>query len=76
MQKLLIDMIRAHKNSNCIMPLKFKFLLRKFAFLLGRFPTKFQTFAYNSRTVRSSYMKFWQQFEINELYVSAKFCGN
>ena len=28
---------------------------------------KFQTFAYNSRTVRSSYMKFWQQFEINEL---------
>ena len=28
---------------------------------------KFQTFAYNSRTVRSSYMKFWQQFESNEL---------
>ena len=24
---------------------------------------KFQTFAYNSRTVWSSYMKFWQQFE-------------
>ena len=34
---------------------------------------KFQTFAYNSRTVRSSCMKFWQQFEINELYVSPNF---
>ena len=37
---------------------------------------KFQTFAYNSRTVGSSYMKFGQQFEINELYVSTKFRGN
>ena len=37
---------------------------------------KFQTFAYNSRTVWSSYMKFWQQFEINELYVCIKFRGN
>ena len=37
---------------------------------------KFQTFAYNSRTVRSSYMKFWQQFEINELYVCTQFRGN
>ena len=37
---------------------------------------KFQTFAYDSRTVGSSYMKFWQQFEINELYVSTKFRGN
>ena len=27
---------------------------------------KFQTFDYNSRTVRSSHMNFWQQFEINE----------
>ena len=27
---------------------------------------KFQTFAYNSRTVWSGFMKFWQQFEINE----------
>ena len=36
---------------------------------------KFQTFAYNSRTVWSSFMKFWQQFEINELYVSTKFRG-
>ena len=36
----------------------------------------FQTFAYNSKTVRSSYMKFWQQFEINELYVCTKFWGN
>ena len=37
---------------------------------------KFQTSAYNSRTVWSSYMKFWQQFEINELYVCTKFRGN
>ena len=37
---------------------------------------KFQTFAYNSRTVGSSNMKFGQQFEINELYVCTKFRGN
>ena len=37
---------------------------------------KFQTFAYNSRTVGPSYMKFGQQFEINELYVCTKFQGN
>ena len=37
---------------------------------------KFQTFAYNSRTVWSSYMKFWQQFESNKLYVCTKFRGN
>ena len=37
---------------------------------------KFQTFAYNSRTVWSRNMKFWQQFEINELYVCTKFRGN
>ena len=37
---------------------------------------KFQTFAYNSRTVGSSNMKFWKQFEINELYVYTKFRGN
>ena len=37
---------------------------------------KFHTFAYNSRTVGSSYMKFWQQFEINELYVCTQFRGN
>ena len=37
---------------------------------------RFQTFAYNSRTVWSNYMKFWQQFEINEFYVSTKFRGN
>ena len=37
---------------------------------------KFHTFAYNSRTVWSSFMKFWQQFEINELYVCTKFRGN
>ena len=49
-------------------------------FLLGHFQTnvraKFQTFAYNSRTIRSSYMKFWLQFEINELDVCTKFRGN
>ena len=37
---------------------------------------KFQTFAYNSRTVGSSCMKFGQHFEINELYVCTKFRGN
>ena len=37
---------------------------------------KFQTFAYNSRTVWSSYMKFWQQFEINDLHVCTQFRGN
>ena len=37
---------------------------------------KFQTFAYNSRTVVSSYMIFEQQFEINELYVCTQFRGN
>ena len=37
---------------------------------------KFQTFAYNSRTVWSSFVKFWQQFEINELYACTKFRGN
>ena len=37
---------------------------------------KFQTFAYNSRTVGFSYMKFWQQFEINELYICTIFRGN
>ena len=36
---------------------------------------KFQTFAYNSRTVGPRYMKFGQQFEINELYVCTKFRG-
>ena len=37
---------------------------------------KFQTFAYNSRTVWSSNMKLGQQFEINELYVCTQFRGN
>ena len=37
---------------------------------------KFQTFAYNLKTVGFSNMKFRQQFEINELYVCAKFWGN
>ena len=37
---------------------------------------KFQIFAHNSRTVWSSYMKFWQQFEINELEVCTEFRGN
>ena len=37
---------------------------------------KFQTFAYNSRTVQSGCMNFGLQFEINELYVCAKFRGS
>ena len=37
---------------------------------------KFQIFVYNSRTVWSNIMKFWQQFEINKLYVCTKFEGN
>ena len=37
---------------------------------------EFQTFAYNSKTVRPSYMKFGQQFENNELYVCTQFRGN
>ena len=37
---------------------------------------KFQTFAYNSRTVGSSNMKYGEQFEINELYACTKFRGN
>ena len=37
---------------------------------------KFQTFAYNSRTIGFSYMKFGQQFEINELYVCTIFRSN
>ena len=37
---------------------------------------KFQTFAYNSRTVGSSYMTFGQEFEINKLHVCTKFRGN
>ena len=37
---------------------------------------KFQTFAYNLRTVGSSFMKVWQQFNINELFVCTKFRGN
>ena len=36
----------------------------------------FRLFAYNSRTVWSSFMKFWQQLEINELRVCTKFRGN
>ena len=44
--------------------------------IFQRTSAKFQTFAYNSRTVGSSFMKFWQQLEINELYVCTKFRGN
>ena len=36
----------------------------------------FQTCTYNYGTVRSSHMKFWQQFEVNKLYVCTKFRGN
>ena len=51
---------------------------RVFLFLLGIFKvtsTKFQTFAYYSRTVWSSRMKLWQQFEVNQLYVCTKYRG-
>ena len=37
---------------------------------------KFQIFAYNSRTVWFSFMKFWQHFETNKLYVCTTFRGN
>ena len=37
---------------------------------------KFQTFAYNSKTVGPSYIKLGQQFEINELYVCTNFRSN
>ena len=37
---------------------------------------KFLTFAYNSRTIGYSFMKFGQQFGINELYVCTKFRRN
>ena len=37
---------------------------------------KFRTFAYNSRAVWCSYMKFWQQFETIDLHVRIKFWGN
>ena len=48
-------------------------------FLLGHFQTtsaKFQTVAYNSRTIKSSLMKFGQQFEIIDLHLCNKFRGN
>ena len=57
----------------CAMNLKF---LCFYSAIFQLTSAKFQTFAYNSRTVGSSYMKFWQQFEINELYVCTKFRGN
>ena len=44
--------------------------------IFQRTSAKFQTFAFNSRTIGSSNMKFGQQFEINELYVCTKFRGN
>ena len=37
---------------------------------------KFQTFACNSRMIWPSYMKFWQHFEGNKMYVCTKFRGN
>ena len=36
---------------------------------------RFQTFAYNSRTLWSCFIKFRQQFEITELHVCTKFRG-
>ena len=50
--------------------------LRFYSAISQLMSVKFQIFAYNSRTIRSSYMKFWQQFEINELYVCIKVRGN
>ena len=37
---------------------------------------KFQTYAYYSSTSWSSHMEFWQQFEVNELYICTKYRGN
>ena len=37
---------------------------------------KFHTFAYNSRTVKYSYMKFGHQFKINKMSVCTKCRGN
>ena len=39
------------------------------ACFLGPTSAKLQTFAYNSRTVWSSYMKFGQQLENNKIFV-------
>ena len=49
--------------------------LRLYSAIFQLTSAKFQTFAYNSRTVGSSYMKFRQRVEINELYVCTKFRG-
>ena len=48
-------------------------------FLLGDFPfneCKCLNFAYKSKTVRASFVKFRQQFEINKTIVGTKFRGN
>ena len=49
-------------------------------FLLGHFPTNgvqnFRLLLLTQKRFGSSYMKFWQQFEINELCVCTKFRGN
>ena len=48
-------------------------------FLLGILQltgAKYQAFAYNLRTVRSSFMKFGQKFQINKMFVLIKFWGN
>ena len=34
------------------------------------------TYAYNSKTVWSSYIKFWLQFKVNKLVVCTKFPRN
>ena len=50
--------------------------LHGFLLLLGHFQTnecKVQTFAYNSGTIWSTYMEFYQQFEIIDLHVCTKF---
>ena len=50
--------------------------LRFYSAIFQLTSAKFQTFAYNSRTVGSSYMKLGQQFEINELYACTQFRSN
>ena len=67
---------------NCVAPIYWKdwrwhrVFLCFYSAIFQLTSAKFQTFAYNSRTVWSSYIKFWQQFEINELYVCTQFRGN
>ena len=49
---------------------------RFYAAIFKLMSARFQAFAYNSRTIWSSYMKFWQQFETIDLHVRIKFWCN